>query len=60
MDDTYEHSTDDKDFVELVRLVDNRRASKRYMERRDNLNMSFLSTSLRNIRLHFLTKSQTI
>ncbi|KAI4469097.1 dde superfamily endonuclease [Holotrichia oblita] len=35
MDDIYEQLTDDEDFVELIRIVENRRAPKRYMQRRD-------------------------
>ncbi|KAI4466241.1 myb/sant-like dna-binding domain [Holotrichia oblita] len=37
MDDIYEQLTDE-DFVELIRIVENRRAPKRYMHRRDHFN----------------------
>ncbi|KAI4462287.1 dde superfamily endonuclease [Holotrichia oblita] len=39
MDDIYEQLTDDEDFVELIRIVENRRAPKPFMQRRDHFNI---------------------
>ncbi|KAI4467159.1 hypothetical protein MML48_2g00020421 [Holotrichia oblita] len=39
MDDIYEQLIDDEDFVESIRIVENRRAPNRYMQRRDHFNI---------------------